>query len=237
MKVELTALFLLLTLNSFVECNPVKMNHTHLQYLIRMPKTASANPPLLIMLHGIGSNEKDLFSMAEGLPDRFLIVSLRAPFVLSAGSYAWYHADFSQPVPVINAQEAAQSKDTLIRFIHDLRLDHSFDEKQVYLLGFSQGAIMSYSVALTRPDLIKGMALMSGRMLEEVKPLIDTTKNFKDMNAFISHGLNDQVLNVKYAREGKVFLDKLHIPVTYKEYPEGHTISHEMFQDLLHWLQ
>ena len=65
-----------------------------LEYFIRQPKTTQTNPPLLIMLHGYGSNEEDLFSFAQELPDELLIISARAPLSLGFGSYAWYTIHF-----------------------------------------------------------------------------------------------------------------------------------------------
>ena len=61
-----------------------------LKYLVRHPKKATENPPLLILLHGYGSNELDLFSFAEELPDELVIVSARAPYEMGHGGHAWY---------------------------------------------------------------------------------------------------------------------------------------------------
>ena len=65
------------------------MNST-LHYIVREPKIKQKNPPLLILLHGYGSNEDDLFSFASELPDELLIVSARAPYDMHFGGYAWY---------------------------------------------------------------------------------------------------------------------------------------------------
>ena len=79
---------------------------TRLHYLMRGPKVASAKPPLLLLLHGVGSNEADLFSFADQLPDEYLVVSARAPITLGPESYAWYQVDFSTGTPIFNAQQA-----------------------------------------------------------------------------------------------------------------------------------
>ena len=65
-----------------------------LHYIVREPKQATENPPLLILLHGYGSNEQDLFSFAEELPDNLLIVSAQAPHSMEFGAYAWYAINF-----------------------------------------------------------------------------------------------------------------------------------------------
>lgn len=206
-----------------------------LHYLVREPKIKTSKPPLIILMHGIGSNEKDLFSFADKLPAKFIVVSARGPYMLGPDSYAWYHADFSKAEPVINAAEAEKSRVAIIEFIAQLKQKYDFDETQVYLCGFSQGAIMAYSVGLTRPDKIKGIAVLSGRIQDEVKPLIKKSKTLQRLDVFITHGTQDKILNIHFARESNAYLSQLGIHATYKEYNDGHTINNEMFNDLLNW--
>lgn len=207
-----------------------------LKYLVRQPKIQTAKPPVIILLHGVGSNEQDLFSFADQLPDKYLVISVRAPYTLSEGSYAWYQVDFSTGKPIINSEQAEKSRNIIIQFIADLKKEFSFDEKQVYVGGFSQGGIMAYSVGLTRPDLIHGIIIMSGRLLEEVKPLIASEEKVSKLKAFISHGTNDQTLGIHYAREGASYLKGLKINPSYKEYTEGHGINNVMLGDIVKWL-
>ncbi|MES2593635.1 MAG: esterase [Bacteroidota bacterium] len=207
-----------------------------LHYLVRPPKIQSATTPLLILLHGVGSNEKDLFSFAEQLPDNFLVISAQAPYQMGKDSYAWYEVNFSSGKPVFNKDQAEKSRTTLIQFIDQLKDKYVFDTHQVYLCGFSQGAIMAYSVGLTRPDKVRGIAVMSGRLLEEVKPLIKRSEQLKQLDIFISHGTNDPVLGVHYARESSAYVKELGIQPIYKEYIAEHTISAEMLSDLKSWL-
>lgn len=206
-------------------------------FLVREPKIKTENSPLVIMLHGVGSNEKDLFSFKDQLPDNFLIISARAPFTLGPGSYAWFQVNLSTGKPVINHQQAEKSRIAIIEFIQQLKNNFSFNEKQVYLLGFSQGGVMAYSVALTRPDLIKGIAVMSGRLPEEIKPLMAPKENLGQLKIFISHGINDPVLNIQYSRNAVAFLKTLGLTSEYKEYTEGHSINNAMLFDLKKWLQ
>ncbi len=233
---KLPVLFLTIIISN-VQCQPVKKTEPVLKYLVREPKVKSEKPPLLILLHGFGSNEQDLFSLAEHLPENFLVVSARGPYSLGGDGYAWYHADFSTPKPIYNKEEAEKSRNTIIQFIEELKQKHSIDENQIYLCGFSQGGIMSYSVGLTRPDLLKGIAVMSGRLLEDVKPLIIKNEKLKQLNIFISHGTNDPVLNIQNARDAVGYLKISGLNPSYKEYNEGHTISNEMLSDLVNWLK
>lgn len=209
---------------------------TFLQYVVRQPKIKTGKPRLIILLHGVGGNEQHLFSFANQLPDDFLVVSVRAPHIISEGRYSWYQVNFSTGKPIIDAGQAEKSRNTIVQFVSELKQQFLFDDKQVYLCGFSQGAIMAYSVGLTSPDIIKGIAVFGGRLLEEVKPLIAPKEKLQHLQIFIAHGINDNTLNVEYARAGEGYLKILNIQPTYKEYISGHGINSEMVTDLLNWL-
>ncbi|NWJ52987.1 MAG: esterase [Bacteroidetes bacterium] len=223
-------------MNTSDNTDNLRLSKEALQYLVKTPNITTEKTPLIILLHGVGSNEQDLFSFANQIPDHFLIISARAPHTIGQGSYAWFQVNFSSQKRIINYEQAEESRKLIIQFIGQLKERYSFDEKQVYLIGFSQGGIMSYSVGLTRPDLVKGIAVMSGRLLEEVKPLITINENLTALKIFISHGINDNVLNIQYARDSFSYLKTMNNNLVYKEYIEGHTINNEMRFDLINWL-
>lgn len=225
-------LFIALAFTSFAQ-----KTTPSLHYIFKEPKIKSAKPPVIILMHGVGSNEKDLFSFANQLPDSFLVISLRAPITLGKDSYAWYHLSFENGKPISNPVETETSRLMIIDFINNLKNKHAFNEKRVYLCGFSQGSIMAYSVGLTVPEKIKGIAIMSGRLLEEVKPMIASKDKLKNLKVFISHGTNDNVLSISNAREANSYLKQVGINATYKEYSEPHAISNAMFNDMLIWLK
>src|SRR5579863_4212753 len=144
------------------------MKTLSLVHVTRKPLVEQETPPLLLLLHGFGSNENDLISMAPSLDKRFLIISMRAPNTLSPGSYAWFDVDFRPQGSLINAEQAEVSRQILLNFISEAVTAYGADARRVYLMGFSQGAIMSASIALTQPMLIAGAVLMSGRVLQEI---------------------------------------------------------------------
>ncbi len=207
-----------------------------LTYLVREPKIKIQNPPVLILLHGVGSNERDLFSFADVLPEKFLIISARGPYALGANRYAWYEVDFSTGKPVFNKDQEAKSRKTILTFIDQLKQLYNIDETQIYIGGFSQGAIMSYSVGLTHPEKVKGIIALSGRLLEEIKPIISKSEDLKQLEIFIAHGSQDRVLNVQYAHDAVGYLKNLGLATFFREYNEGHSISREELGDLVNWL-
>lgn len=214
-----------------------KGDTTLLYYLTRPPKVQTQKPPLLILLHGVGSNEQDLFRIANELPDNFLVISARAPFTISEGRYKWFEVDFSSSVPRINPEQAEKSRLIILNFINQLKEKHSFNEDEIYLGGFSQGAIMSFSVGLTRPDKVKGVIALSGRVLSDIKPKIAEQNKLKDLKVLVIHGTKDEVLSINYARQSKHLLDSLHIQNTYFELNMGHTITSEVIELLNKWIK
>lgn len=236
MKTFLLISILVLSISLVFKSKHLNKSDEPLHYLVQAPKTKSPKPPVIILLHGFGSNEKDLFSFANQLPDNFLILSIRAPFSMGNNSYAWFQADFSSAKPIFNKEQESQSRNALIKFITQLKTNYSFDEKNLYLCGFSQGAIMAYSIGLTRPDIVKGIAVMSGMILEEIKSSIASNEKLKGLTVFISHGTNDNILGINYAREASSYLKSKGIDPIYNEYNEAHTINNQMLSDLITWL-
>src|SRR5436305_4165765 len=212
------------------------MKTVPLVHLVRQPIIEAGIPPLLLLLHGIGSNEHDLYGLAPFLDKRFLIISVRAPNTLGPGSYAWFDADFTPQGPVINPEQAEASRKTLIAFLKEAITVYGVDPKQVYLMGFSQGAIMSASVALTQPELVAGAVLMSGRILPEIRPLIASNEDLSGFPFLVVHGTADMVLPITHGRASRELLSALPVDLTYHEYPMSHEVIQESLRDVTTWL-
>ncbi|TGM52552.1 alpha/beta hydrolase [Leptospira vanthielii] len=208
-----------------------------LEFLVREPKAPSENPPLLLLLHGVGSNEEDLFSLTNYLPESLLIVSVRGPLTLGRNSFGWYEVLFTTGQPKINLEQERESRRLLLQFLDFLKLNYKFDESNVWIGGFSQGAIMSYSIGLLYPERIKGIIALSGRLLEENKAQVIVSEKILNKKIFISHGTNDRVLSVEFARSVKGYLESIGVHPHYQEYEEGHSINREMLKDLIQWLE
>ncbi len=213
------------------------MKRKTLEYLIREPKKAIRNPPLLVLLHGYGSNEADLFSFSEELPDEFLIISPRAPLTLGYGSYAWYSIGFNADGP--NYSDIAEAKDALLKidtFLKEIIAEYEVDTTNLFLLGFSQGTILSTAYAINHPNKIQHVVALSGYVNEE---LIENTINntYNNIDFFVSHGTVDQVIPVELARKTPGFLNNIGIKNVYQEYPVGHGVAPQNFFDLKKWLE
>lgn len=204
-------------------------------YLIRPPKATTSTAKAIVLLHGVGSNETDLFGLADQLPDDYYIISARGQYTLGPGRYAWYNVDFSTGKPVFNAEQERSSRAVIKSFIDEIRKKYQL--KEIYLGGFSQGAIMSYAVGLTSPESVSGIFAIGGRRLEEIRPMVTAGASLKALPVFVAHGTADNTLPVAYAREAKGYLESLQVKLSYHEYPMGHQISAAVLKDLDNWLK
>jgi phospholipase/carboxylesterase len=208
-----------------------------LHHLVREPKIKLEKNPLLLLLHGYGSNEEDLFSFASELPDEYYVISARAPFDMQYGSYAWYAINFdADEKRFSDLDQARTSRDLITQFIDDLIVAYPIDQNKVTLIGFSQGCILSYAVAVSYPEKVQRVVAMSGYFNPEIAKQGFENNDFKNLSIFASHGSVDQVVPVDWARKAKPILDSLGIKNLYKEYPIGHGVAPQNFYDFRNWL-
>lgn len=207
-----------------------------LQHIVRASSLTNKKAPLLIMLHGYGSDENDLFSFATELPDELFIVSAKAPYPLQPHGNAWYAINFDEEQGKWSDNEQAKtSRDLIVKFIDEICKTYPVNPENVTLLGFSQGSILSYSVALTYPEKIKNVIALSGYINEDIIIEKDTT-NYKHLNIYSSHGSVDQVIPVDWARKISPKLDALQVTHKYSEFPVGHGVAPQNFHELKEWL-
>jgi phospholipase/carboxylesterase len=208
-----------------------------LVYQIQEPKKKADKNPLLLLLHGYGSNEADLFSFATELPEEYYVVSARAPYDLQYGSYAWYAINFdADQNKFSDHDQAVISRDLVANFIDELLANYPIDASNVTLIGFSQGSILSYSIALSYPEKVQKVAAMSGYLNLDIIKEKYQANDFNNLKIFASHGTADQVIPVNWARKSIPTIEGLGIEITYKEYPIGHGVSPQNFYDLKNWL-
>ncbi|RTL11056.1 MAG: phospholipase [Flavobacteriaceae bacterium] len=209
----------------------------NLYYLIQEPKVKHDKNPLLLLLHGYGSNEEDLFSFASELPQDYYVISVRAPYDLQSYGHAWYaiHFDSDENKFSDNVQ-AKQSVELIAGFIDEIVKQYPIDTKNVTLIGFSQGAILSYATALTYPEKVTKVVALSGYFNQEIMPEVIDKKAISHLKFFVSHGSVDQVIPVEWARKAKPALENLGVEVQYQEYPVGHGVAPQNFFDFKNWL-
>ncbi|MFA7446002.1 MAG: alpha/beta fold hydrolase [Flavobacteriaceae bacterium] len=208
-----------------------------LNYLIREPEIKRDKNPLLLLLHGYGSNEEDLFSFASELPEDYYVISVQAPYSLEPYGYAWYAINFDADMNKFSDNnQAIQSRDLIVEFIDELLQKYPIDENKVTLIGFSQGSILSYAVALSYPEKINRVVALSGYLNQDILKEGYQKSDFSRLDFFVSHGSADQVIPVEWARKTPEFLSRLNIKNVYFEYPIGHGVAPKNFFDFRKWL-
>lgn len=204
---------------------------------IKEPSAPSAGPPpLMLLLHGLGGDEDSLFFLSGKLDGRFFFVGARAPYDAGGGGFAWFHVRFAPDGSVIEPDEAEHSRLLLLSFIDELVQAYGLDARRVYLLGFSQGAIMSLSAALTCPEKVNGIVAASGRILPEVLPLVAAPERLSGLPIFVSHGIRDQIMPIEHGRAIRDRLSRTPVDLAYREYPMGHELRAECVADISAWL-
>lgn len=204
-----------------------------LHALVIPPREPSSGPtPVLLMVHGVGSNERDLALLAPRLDGRFAIHSLRAPIVMGPDAYGWFSVQFTASGPVHDPAQAETARLALVRYVKTLKKDPKVGP--VYLLGFSQGCILGLSLVHTEPELLAGVVAISGRTLPESAAA--SKKPGRSPPVLLLHGTRDAKLPHARGVESKALLEAAGREVEFKSYDAGHEINAQMLGDLAAWL-
>jgi phospholipase/carboxylesterase len=188
------------------------------------------------MLHGVRSNEQDLLGLASLLDDRFFAVSVRAPITMGPAAYAWYHVDFLADGYRIDVDEAERSRILLLEFTRELTQAYKVDAERVFLMGFSQGAVMSLLAALTEPQRFAGIVGMSGRLIEEATVSFASPERMTGLPVMVVHGVHDSVIPIRHGRAVRDTLAVLPVALTYREYDMAHEVTEHSIRDIAQWL-
>jgi phospholipase/carboxylesterase len=201
---------------------------------------AAGTNPLLVLIHGYGSNEEDLMGLAPYLDRRFQIVSVRAPLQLGPGRYSWFSLDVTSTGLTVDHDESISSHRRLTALIPRLQEHYSADPKSTFLLGFSQGATMAVAAGLVDSLASGGSAgvvSLSGVCVPELIPQPEEVEALRGKPFLMTHGRADGVVPIEAGRAFHRRLEPLSLDLVYKEYDMGHEINQECLADLAAWLQ
>ncbi len=203
----------------------------------RIRRSSVKNAPVIFMLHGYGSDENDLFSFAGELPDQYTVISAKAPYALPGMGNAWYSIDFEAPQGKFsNTEEGIRSRDLVLSFIDECIPAYQLDKEKVNLLGFSQGGIISYALAMSFPERFDQVIALSAYVDESLFTEDHVDRSHQHLRIFATHGTQDPVIPVEWARKNKPFLSQYTNNIDYSEYPIGHGVNPEILEKLVRWL-
>ena len=202
-------------------------------YEMRMPATEEMGKtyPAIFLMHGMGSNEQDILTLASGLEKDAYIFGIRGPIEQPPGFAYFTIEGFGKPHRSVFDDTVRK----LEAFIENALSTYAIDPEKVFLGGFSQGAILSMTLALMMGKRIKGVMAFSGYVPLFVKEEYSKQRT-SDLHIFISHGEMDPVFPLAWGEANRDYFEKLGAAVTYNAYPTGHTISLENYNDFRGWL-
>ena len=204
-----------------------------LKYRIRKGDNKLKQNPAIFLIHGYGSNCDDLFSFAPYLPKNLTIIALEAPLSLTQGSYAWYHLYPEQNGTLkSDLNEAQRSLELITKSIKQLIEKYNINKMDVSVLGFSQGAILSWALAYSKSEIVRRVIALSGYIHES----IDTSDPPKFIG-YATHGISDEIIPIKMARDSVFPISQKHSAIEYHEFSDGHNVSQENFTKMLIWLE
>jgi len=209
-----------------------------LPHLIELPTSPSneeiqARYPTILALHGRGSNEEDLMGLAPHLPQGLLWISPRAPLVLGPGSYEWYRV---RVIGMPDPDQVLSAVETIDRFLTEILAAYPIDPQKLFLLGFSQGSMLSMSYALTHPSRVAGVIAQSGYIPTHMDLEVDEAE-LKGKPFLLTHGEQDTMIPVEWGRASRDRLQGVGVDLTYHEFQMGHSVSMESLVVINEWLE
>jgi phospholipase/carboxylesterase len=195
--------------------------------------------PTILTLHGRGANAFDLLGLAPYLcGGKFLMICPQAPLETPIGpeavGYAWYSMSMGGPPDTAGM---LSSQKTLQNFLDQCLKQYSIDAKKLVLLGFSQGGVIAYSLALANPERFAALTVLSSWLPKELVAKLDVSGAVQSLPALVQHGIQDSTIEVDRARDSAARLKELKLPLTFKEYEMGHEIRPRSLFDLSAWLE
>lgn len=210
----------------------------NLDYNIRSSSLGLENSKVIYLIHGYGSDKNDLFSFAEYLPETLTVIAMQATFSMPFGQGgAWYSLELGpNGEHVSDFDQAKHSVTEIHNFIDASAKSYGLDRDNAFVLGFSQGAILSYSLVLNNPEKFKYVLPLSGFIMDEIMPE-SFDKDYSNLDFYSAHGTMDGVISIERGRTVSTLLQKLEIKHTYHEFPAAHSIAQKEFEEIIAWLE
>ncbi|MBK7951165.1 MAG: dienelactone hydrolase family protein [Deltaproteobacteria bacterium] len=194
--------------------------------------------PTVLALHGYGASAHDLLGLAPQLRrGEVVFLCPQGPLTLEIGpgqrGYAWFPID---PSGQVSLPALVGARGVLEGFLDDALRVHPIDPERITVMGFSQGGVMAYDLALGRPDRFKGLVALSSWLPDAVVQGLRPDPARAALPTLLMHGTRDPMIAIDNARRAKAQLEAMGMKVAWGEYEMGHEINPQAARDLLGWL-
>lgn len=208
-----------------------------LHFELDVPEEATDGAPVIVLLHGRGSNERDLLGLRPHLPAEAILVAPRAPFEGAPWGYgpgwAWYrYLGGTTPEP----DSFERSQQELEGFLRELPGKLPVRPGPVVLGGFSQGGTMSLAYGLRNSGSLPLVINFSGFLADHPSVKADAA-SVRGTRFFWGHGTRDPAIPFATAQAGWQALRGAGAELEAREYPIGHWIAPEELDDVVAWLR
>ena len=194
--------------------------------------------PTLFAFHGWGASAHDLLGLAPFLLGGEALVvcpqgPVQVPIAPGMRGYGWFPISGGGPLDTTAFAHAARE---LSVFVDEAVRAFPVDRRKTVLLGFSQGGVMAYDLALREPGRWAGLAALSSWLPPALTRGIPKSEEHAGFPVFVCHGTEDPMIEVARGRESREALLGYGVGLTYREYAMGHEIRPETLRDLVEWL-
>jgi phospholipase/carboxylesterase len=188
--------------------------------------------PVIFAIHGRGSDEQDMLQALTTIKEDCVILAIRGPHPQGNGYSFFPIIRFGSPE--IDAFNAVV--ESLASFIREADDRYPIDPTQKYLFGFSQGAILSMTLALKMGHQIRGLVALNGYIPQHIR---DATTHLPvdQVDLYIMHGTEDQIFPIQIGRDNAQFFTEAGGRLTYGEFVVAHDISFEEQAAYTNWFR
>lgn len=176
-------------------------------------------------------------TLAKGTPDEATLVVLpRGPRSVGNDMLGWFRVSLADgDARVVEEEEAEEARAKVAEFVSQCQERHGIDARRTVLAGFSQGGTLAASVALTAPEILRGFAVLCGRILPEVRPRVADRASLAHLSALLVHGRRDETLPVEWAERADEFLRQHGVAHALRLHDAGHELTATMQRDFREW--
>jgi phospholipase/carboxylesterase len=194
--------------------------------------------PAIVALHGWGASAHDLIGLAPFLHrGSALVLCPEGPVSFEIGpgmaGHGWFPLSGTGGGPP-DPRAFQRGADLLRRFLDEALARYPVERRKVVLLGFSQGGVMAYDLALREPGRFAGLVALSSWLPAPMVP--PKQPEHEGFPVLVVHGTQDPMIPVERARESREALIRLGVGLTYREFEMGHEIRPEALRDVVRWL-